>query len=320
MEYRTLGQAGVNVSPLCLGCMNFGRATAEDESIRIIDAAIDAGINFLDTANVYSAGVSEEIVGKAIADKRDRVVLATKVHGRMGDGPNDRGNSRYHIVRQVDESLRRLRTDRIDLYQLHRPDPETPMEEQLAALSDLVRAGKVLYIGTSTFPAWQLCESLWISERRGFERFVSEQPPYNILWRTVEAEVLPFCETHGFAVIPWGPLGGGWLSGKYRRGEPPPEGSRGARSEWDTTSETAERRFDAIEKLLRLAEEHDATLSQFALAWLLAKPVITAPIIGPRTLEQLKDNLGALDVVMTEEALTRVDEIVPPGANLSGRD
>lgn len=233
MIYRPLGRAGVKVSPLCLGTMNFGSVTEEKEALRIIDAALDAGINFIDTANVYNQGLSEQIVGKALKEKRDAVVLATKVHGAMGDGPNDRGNSRYHITRQVEESLKRLQTDRIDLYQLHRPDPNTPMDEQLSALTDLVRQGKVLYIGTSTFPACSLCESLWLSEKFHFERFVCEQPPYNIFSRRIENEVLPFCRKHDFAVIPWSPLAGGWLSGKYRRGEPLPDASRGKRSNWD---------------------------------------------------------------------------------------
>jgi aryl-alcohol dehydrogenase-like predicted oxidoreductase len=222
MDYRTLGRAGMKVSPLCLGCMNFGDPTDEQDSIRIIHAALDAGINFLDTADVYNHGVSEQIVGKAIKDRREHVVLATKVHGRMGDDPNDAGNSRAHIIQGVEDSLRRLDTDHIDLYQLHRPDTATPMDEQLDALSDLIHQGKVRYIGTSTFPAWELCEALWISDRNNYERFVSEQPPYSILRRGIETEVLPFCNKYGFAVLPWSPLAGGWLTGKYRKGEDPP--------------------------------------------------------------------------------------------------
>ncbi len=318
MEYRNLGRAGVKVSPLCLGCMNFGGATEEKESIRIIHQALDAGINFLDTANVYNNGRSEEVVGNAIRDRRDKVVLATKVHGRMGEGPNDRGNSRYHIMSQVEASLMRLQTDHIDLYQLHRPDPDTGMGEQLGVLTDLVRQGKVRYIGTSTFPSHLLCESLWISDVRQLEPFVCEQPPYSIFCRYIEREVLPFCERHGFGVIPWSPLAGGWLTGKYRKGRDLPEGCRAGRHDWDMESKEAERRFDAVEKLIPIAEERGCTLSQFALAWTLANPAVTAPIIGPRTSEHLEDNLGALDVDMSAEVLERVDEVVPPRADLMG--
>ncbi|MFW6164238.1 MAG: aldo/keto reductase [Planctomycetota bacterium] len=316
MEYRTLGRAGVKVSTLCLGCMNFGRPTDECESVRVIHQALDAGINFLDTANVYNDGISEQIVGKALQGHRDKVVLATKVHGRMGDGPNDRGNSRYHIMQQVEASLRRLQTDHIDLYQLHRPDPHTPIDEQLGALDDLVHQGKVRYIGTSTFPAWQLCEALWVSERHGFERFVCEQPPYNLLSRGIEAEVLPFCAAHGFAVIPWSPLAGGWLSGKYRKGQSLPEDSRGSRRGWDLEAPRNQKRLDAIEKLAALVNELGCTFSQFGLAWTLANPAVTAPIIGPRTVDQLEDNLGALDVELPDVVLEQIDGIVPPETNL----
>jgi aryl-alcohol dehydrogenase-like predicted oxidoreductase len=298
--------------------MNFGGATDEEESIRIIGGALDAGINFIDTANVYNNGVSEEIVGKAIKDRRDEVVLATKVHGSMGDGPNDRGNHRYHIVRQVEASLRRLQTDRIDLYQLHRPDPDTPMEEQLSTLTDLIRQGKVRYIGTSTFPAWQLCESVWISRGRGYERFVCEQPPYSLFGRAIEREVLPFCQEYGFAVIPWSPLAGGWLAGKYRKGQPLPEGSRLARRGADMDAPVNQKRLDAVEALLPIAQEMGVTLSQFALAWVLANPAVTAPIIGPRTCEQLEDNLKAIEITLDDGVLKRVDEIVPPQSDLMG--
>jgi aryl-alcohol dehydrogenase-like predicted oxidoreductase len=318
MEYRTLGRSGVKVAPLCLGCMNFGRPTDEDESIRIIHAAIDAGVNFIDTADVYNSGVSEQIVGKAIKDRRDHVVLATKVHGRVGDDPNAAGNSRAHILDGVEASLKRLDTDHIDLYQLHRPDPKTPMDEQLDALSDLVHQGKVRYIGTSTFPAWQLCETLWISEKNNYERFVSEQPPYSLLCRGIEKEVLPFCEKYGFAVLPWSPLAGGWLTGKYRRGQEPPSDSRGARKGWDTESSAAQMRLDVVEKLIALSEEVGVPLTQFALAWTLANPVVTSPIIGPRTMEQLDDNLESLNVQLSDDVLERIDEIVPPGTNVPG--
>jgi len=316
MDYRKLGRAGVKVSPLCLGCMNFGGPAAEDESVRIIHAALDAGINFLDTANVYNKGASETIVGKALKGVRDHVVIATKVHGKMGEGPNDSGNSRLHIMRQVEASLKRLKTDRIDLYQLHRPDPATPMDEQLTALSDLVRQGKVLYVGTSTFPAWELCEALWTSDRRNLERIVCEQPPYSILVRGIEKDVLPFCRRYELAVIPWSPLAGGWLTGKYRKGRPPPPDSRGALRGWDLNSAEGLARLEVVERLLPLAATYGVKLCQFALAWLLANPVVTSPIIGPRTVEQLHDNLAALDVRLTEDALAEVDEIVLPGTNM----
>ncbi len=319
MDYRNLGRAGVKVSPLCLGTMNFGRATEEKEAFKIIDGAIDRGINFVDTANIYNDGVSEQIVGKALKDKRDKVVLATKVHGSMGDGPNDRGNSRYHIIRQVEESLKRLQTDRIDLYQLHRPDPNTPMDEQLSVLTDLVRQGKVLYIGTSTFATFTLCESLWLSEKHNYERFVCEQPPYNIFCRRIENDVLPFCRKHGFAVIPWSPLAGGWLTGKYRKGRKTPAGSRAKRRNWNPDSPEYQEPLHIVEKLYDILEGHypvGATLSQLALAWLLHQPGVTSPIIGPRTFEHLEDNLGALDIVPSREALDRIDDAVKPGTDV----
>lgn len=318
MDYRPLGRSGMKVSPLCLGCMNFGDPTDEKESIRIIQMAIDHGINFIDTANIYNNGVSETIVGKAINDCRDEVVLATKVHGRMGDGPNDQGNHRYHVMQQVEESLQRLGTDHIDLYQLHRPDPTTPMEEQLRALDDLIRQGKVRHVGTSTFPAWQLCEALWISDNRNISRFVCEQPPYSIFCRYIERNVLPFCDQYEFGVIPWSPLAGGWLAGKYRKGEEPPEGSRADRQNWDMSEPVNQQRLDAVEELVPLARDYDASLSQLALAWTLENPAVTAPIIGPRTVDHLTDNLGALDVDLDEAAMERVDEIVPPESDLAG--
>ena len=316
MDYRTLGRAGVKVSPLCLGCMNFGGRTDEKETIRIVREALDAGINFIDTADVYSHGVSEQYVGKAISDRRDSVVLATKVNGKMGDGPNDAGNSRYHIIRGVEASLKRLKTDRIDLYQLHRPDYDTPIDEQLSALTDLVRQGKVLYIGTSTFPAWELCEALWTADRRQFERPVCEQPPYNIMMRGIERELLPLCRRHGMAVIPWSPLLGGWLAGKYRKGAQPPAGSRADYHKWSLETDESLRRLEIVEKLVPLAEKVGVTLSQFSLAWLLSDPVVTAPIIGPRTLDHLRDNLKSVDIKLDDEIRAQIDEIVPPGTNV----
>ena len=316
MEYRNLGRAGVKVSPLCLGCMNFGWRTEEAESIRIIHAALDAGINFLDTANVTARrGKAADTPGTAPLRRRDEVVLATKFWAPMGQGPNDKGGSRYHIVRQVDACLKRLNTDRIDLFQIHRPAADTPIDETLSALTDLVRQGKILYIGTSTFPAWRLCESLWVSELKNLERFVSEQPLYNILDRHIEWEVLPFCASHGIAIIPWSPLSAGWLSGKYRKGQPLPQDSRAASNYWmvNQENELGKQKLDQVEQLVGVAQQCEVTLSQFALAWLLHRPGVTAPIMGPRTMEQLEDNLKALDVHLTPEVMKRVDEIVRPG-------
>lgn len=317
IEYRLLGRTGVRVSSLCLGCMNFGGRATEEDGIRIIHAAIDAGINFLDTANVYSRGVSETITGKALAGgKRERVILATKVHGRMGDGPNDLGNHRQHIFQQVDASLRRLQTDYIDLYQIHRPQGDTPIDETLDALNDLVRMGKVRYIGSSTFPAWQLVESYWVSDRRGFARFICEQPPYHLFDRRIENEVLPACRKYGTAVIPWSPLAGGWLSGKYRKGQPLPDAGRHLKAMENPDEPSVARKLDAIEKLLPVAAEAGATLSQLALAWNLHQAGVTAPIIGPRTLEQLEDNLKAAEIKVDQAMSDRIDAICPKGQQM----
>jgi aryl-alcohol dehydrogenase-like predicted oxidoreductase len=321
MEYRNLGRSGVKVSPLCLGAMMFGKRgnSDHDDCIRIIHRALDAGINFVDTANVYSAGESEEIVGKALRGRRDRVVLATKVHGSMGPGPNDRGNSRVHLLREVENSLRRLQTDYIDLYQIHRPDPDTPIQETLRVLDDLVHSGKVRYIGSSTFAAWELVESYWVSDRNNLMRFQCEQPPYSIFVRAIETDVLPVCAKYGTGVIPWSPLNRGWLAGKYRRGREIDSDSRVGRSDpfIDTPdSPSGQRKLELVEKLIPLAEQIGANLAQFALAWVLTNPVITAPIIGPRVMEQLEDNLGALDVRIPPEILARIDELVPPGKDV----
>ncbi len=322
MEYRNFGRTGMKVSPLCLGCMNFGRRTTPEDSYDIIDRALDAGINFLDTANVYSRGRSEEITGEALKrnGSRSRVVLATKVHGRMDDDdPNAAGSSRRHIIEQCEASLKRLQTDYIDIYQLHRPRPEIAIDETLRALDDLVRAGKVRYLGSSTFAAWQVVESLWVAKELGLNRFVSEQPPYNILDRRIERELIPMARTFGIGLIPWSPLAGGLLTGKYTRGRPAPEGARYA----DVATEVryarryTERAFDVTEGLLPLAESKDCTMSQLALAWCVEQPGVTSPIIGPRTMEQLKDNLGALDVSVTAEDRNRIDELVPPGRMVS---
>jgi aryl-alcohol dehydrogenase-like predicted oxidoreductase len=296
-----------------------GNSDHEDCS-RIIHRALDAGINFVDTANVYSNGESEEIVGEALRGRRDAVVLATKVHGKMGPGPNDLGNSRVHILREVENSLRRLQTDYIDLYQIHRPDPEIPIEETLRALDDLVHSGKVRYIGSSTFAAWELVESYWVAQRNNLTRFTCEQPPYSIFTRAIERDVLPVCEKYGTGVIPWSPLNRGWLAGKYRKGMEVDPASRVGRNDPfidRPDSPLGEKKLDLVEQLVGMAEEIDANLAQYALAWTLTNPVVTAPIIGPRTMEQLEDNLGALDVSIPPEHLQRIDEMVPPGTDVS---
>ena len=324
MEYRQLGHTGVEVSPVCLGTMMFGAwgETDHDKSIRIIHRALDAGINFVDTADVYSGGESEEIVGKALADgRRDNVVLATKVHGSMGEDPNERGNSRRWIRREVEASLRRLDTDWIDLYQIHRPEPDTDIDETLGVLTDLVREGKVRCIGSSTFPAEAIVEAQWVAERRGRERFISEQPPYSVLVRGIEADVLPTCERSGMAVIPWSPLAMGWLSGRYRK-DTKVESRRAAMlpKRWDMSLPENQRKLEAADALASLAEEAGITLIEMSLAFCLEHPTVTAPIIGPRTMEQLEGQLGGADVKLSADILDRIDEIVPPGTNLNPAD
>ncbi len=320
MDYRPLGRTGVKVSQLCLGCMMFGGKTAPDDSYAIIDRAIEAGINFIDTANVYSLGRSEEVTGEALKrnGKRHSIVLATKVHGNMGEGPLESGNNRRHIIEQCEASLRRLQTDYIDLYQIHRPQPDTPIDETLRALDDLVRAGKVRYIGSSTFAAWQLVESLWVAKELGLNRFVCEQPPYNLLDRRIERELLPMARTYGFAVIPWSPLGGGLLTGKYKRGEEPPEGARFA----DASNPIYRRRlndriYDVVEALGEMAQAKGVTMSQLALAWCMQQPGVTSPIIGPRTMEQFEDNMGALTVEIAEDERKQIDRFARRGQSVA---
>jgi aryl-alcohol dehydrogenase-like predicted oxidoreductase len=325
---RKLGSTGVSVSPLCLGAMMFGAwgNTDHEDSIRIIHRALDAGVNFIDTADVYSRGESEEIVGKALADgRRDAVVLATKVHGRMHDSdPNQFGNSRRWIMREVENSLRRLKTDWIDLYQIHRPELDTDIDETLGALSDLVHAGKVRYVGSSTFPAHQIVEAQWVAERRSRERFVCEQPPYSMLIRRVEADVLPVCERYGMGVIPWSPLAGGWLSGRYRRGGDSPGDSRRAQmipSRYDMSIPGNHAKLEAAQAFGELAEEAGMTLIEMALAFVTSHPAVTAAIIGPRTMEQLDSQLPALERdTLDGELLDRIDEIVAPGTNVNQAD
>jgi aryl-alcohol dehydrogenase-like predicted oxidoreductase len=324
MEYRVLGRTGVRVSPLCLGAMMFGDWGNQDhdDSVRIIHRALDAGINFIDTADVYSRGESEEIVGKALKGRRDRVVLATKVHGVMGDGPNEQGNSRAWIIQECDASLRRLGTDWIDLYQVHRWDEETAHEETLGALSDLVRAGKVRYVGSSTFPPSEIVAAQWTAQKRGLERYVCEQPPYSMLVRGVEAEVLPVCQEYGMGVIPWSPLAGGWLTGRWRKGQDVPTSTRAHRipGRYDLSLPQNQRKLEAADAFAQLAEEAGMTLIHLALAFVINHPAVTAAIVGPRTMEQLESQLGAVDVKLDGALLDRIDEIVAPGTNFSRAD
>ncbi len=322
MEYRYLGRTGIRVSPLCLGCMTFGGKTLTHDAGDMIDRALDAGINFLDTANVYVGGKSEKTVGKALKrnGKRDRIVLATKCHGGMHKDepldPNRWGNSRRQIIEQCDASLKRLKTDWIDLYQIHRPDPNCAIDETLRALDDLVRSGKVRYIGCSTFAAWQVVESLWASDRHHLNRFVTEQPPYNLLDRRIERELVPMAQTHGLALLPWSPLGGGFLTGKYQRDQEPTQGRYAPGKDQNFRAGQLlvnERAFAITDKLSELAAPKGCTPGQLALAWCMHQPAITSPIIGPRTMDQLNDNLAALEVEVTDDDRKAIDEVAPPG-------
>jgi aryl-alcohol dehydrogenase-like predicted oxidoreductase len=313
VEYRNLGRTGVKVSQLCLGTMMFGRSTNEADSVAIIERALDQGVNFVDTANAYSAGASERYVGKALAGgRRASVVLATKGFFPLDPkDPNGRGLSRRHLIDACNASLERLQTDWIDLYQLHRAQSDVPIDETLRALDDLIHAGKIRYIGTSMFPSWKIVESLWAAREFGLNRFVCEQMAYNLLDRTAEREVLPAARTFGIATIPWAPLCGGLLTGKYKRDD------QSAAGRWHGGKDNFDRRvtpaaFDVIEGVVALAEEKGCSPSQLALAWLAAQPGITAPIIGPRTLDQALDNLGAASVTITEEDRARIDAFAPP--------
>jgi aryl-alcohol dehydrogenase-like predicted oxidoreductase len=324
MEMRTLGTTGVQVSEHCLGAMMFGKwgNPDHDDCVRIAHRAFDAGINFVDTADVYSAGESEEIVGKVIAGRRDDVVLATKVMAPMGESPNTRGNSRRWIQLEVENSLRRLGTEWIDLYQVHRPDETADIDDTLGALSDLVHQGKVRYAGSSTFPAEYIVEAQWVAERRGRERFRCEQPPYSILVREIERAVLPTCQRYGMGVIPWSPLAGGYLSGRYRKGGDIPAGSRLANRSFDDPRARAvhEQRLDAVEELLKVAADAGVSLTHLAMAFVLEHPAVTSAIIGPRTMEQLDDLLAGVDLRLDADVLDRIDEIVPPGTRISDAD
>ncbi len=315
MEYRRLGRSGVLVSPLCLGTMNFGGTTDEAASFAIMQKAVEAGINFFDTANVYNKGESERIVGKFLKENnlREQVVLATKVNGRMGDLPNEAGASRYHILKACEDSLQRLQTDHIDLYQLHRP-PTHPQEETLRAFDDLIRAGKVLYIGCSTHPAWMVMEALATSERYGLNRYISEQPPYNLLDRRIENELVPLCQKYDLAILPWSPLAMGILAGRYVQADVYPEDSRAHL--WDSSAVKAritQRGLDVGQAVSKLAQERGLTASQLSLLWIKDQPGVTAPIIGPRTLAHLEDELGILDKKLADADRPLFDELVHPG-------
>lgn len=316
MNYRQLGRTGAMVSELCLGTMLFGGRTAEEEAHRIVDRALDCGVNFIDTANAYGRGVSESVLGRALKanGQRERIVLATKVFAPMDDrDPNMKGNHRRHIIEQCEASLRRLQTDWIDLYQIHRPMPNIPIDETLRALDDLVKQGKVRYLGTSTFAAWQIMEALWVSKEYGLNRFVCEQPPYHLLDRRPERELVPMAQTYGIALIPWSPLAGGSLTGKYRRGVEAPEGSRYSGQAGRGQELETEEFFAIIDALEEMAAEKGCTVSQLALAWCAQQPGITCPIIGPRTYEQLEDNLGAAEVQVSDGDRQRLDIVAPPG-------
>lgn len=316
MQYRPLGRTGIKVSPYCLGAMMFGKTANpdHDQCVGMIHKALDAGVNFIDTADAYSQGESEEIVGKALKGRRDAVVLATKAFHPMGDDPNARGGSRRWLTRAVENSLRRLQTDYIDLYQIHRPAPDTDVEETLSVLTDLMRQGKVRAIGASTYPASDIVEAQWVAERRGLARFRTEQPPYSILNRSIEREVLPTCERYGMGVMAWSPLAKGMLTGKYRKGEPQPDTLR---AKYFPKAMSNEESLDVVEQLIPLAQDAGVSLMHMALAFVVAHPALTSAIIGPRTPEQLDGLLAGADVVLSDEVLDRIDEIVPPGVDVA---
>lgn len=323
MELRPLGRTGVQVSPLCLGAMMFGPWGNDDraDATRIIHRALDAGINFVDTADVYSAGVSEEIVGEALKGRRDDVVLATKFFMPMGEDPNRRGGSRRWVVRAVEDSLRRLGTDHIDLYQVHRPDPAVDIEETLGALTDLVRQGKVRYIGSSSYSGSQIVEAQWASRERHLERFVTEQPPYSVLVRGIEADVLPTTQRYGMGTLTYSPLSGGWLSGRWRKdGAGAPTSSARPRARFDMSTPANRRKLDVVEDLAVLAEQAGTTLIELAIAFVLRHPGVTSAIVGPRTMEQLESYLPAAEITLTTDVLDRIDEIVAPGVTLNPDD
>ena len=317
MKYRTLGRTGIKVSPYALGAMMFGAVGNPDheDSIRIIHKALDAGINFIDTADAYSHGESEEIVGKALKGRRDSVVLATKAGLPMGDDPNQRGASRRWIMTEVENSLRRFQTDYIDLYQIHRPDPDTSLEETLSALTDLIRSGKVRAIGTSSMPASDMVEAQWVAERRGLERFHTEQPTYSILSRGIETEVLPVAQRYGMGIVVWSPLAMGMLTGRVRKGQ-----QTDLRRTALFRHMSDERRLDVVEQVIPVAEKAGLPMTHLAMAFAIAHPGVTSALIGPRTMEQLDDLLASVDVTLTDEILDQIDEIVAPGTNVGALD
>ena len=317
MQYRTLGRTGIKVSPYALGAMMFGAIgnPDHDDSIRIIRKALDAGINFIDTADVYSHGESEEIVGEAIKDRRDSIVLATKLSRPMGDDPNQQGNSRRWITTAVENSLRRLRTDYIDLYQIHRPDPATDIEETLSALSDLIHSGKVRVIGSSTMPASDIVAAQWVSERRGLERFRAEQPPYSILNRGIESEILPVAQRYGMGTLVWSPLAQGQLTGRIRRGQ-----QTDLRRANYFKHMSDERRIETVEQLIPVAEQAGLKLTHLAMAFAISHPGVTSAIVGPRTMGQLDDLLAGADKVLSDDVLDQIDAIVPPGTDVGRLD
>ena len=318
MEYRTLGRTGIRVSPYCLGAMMFGAQgnPDHDESTRIIHKALDSGINFIDTADFYSAGESEEIVGKALKGRRDNVVLATKAYAPMGDDPNEQGNSRRWLITEVENSLRRLQTDHLDLYQVHRPDPSVDVEETLSALSDLVHSGKVRAIGASSFPASEIVEAQWVAERRGLQRFRTEQPPYSILNRGIEREVLPVCQRYGMGTLVWSPLAQGMLTGRYRKGQQ----NTGERAGAGFNHFNDERRLDAVEALIPVAQDAGMSLTHMAMAFAITHPGVTAAIVGPRTMQHLDDTLAGMETCLDDEVLDRIDAIVAPGTDIGALD
>jgi len=320
MEYRRLGRSGVMVSPLCLGTMNFGGSTDEETSFAIMKKAVDGGINFFDTANVYTKGESERITGKFLKDNnlRDQIVLATKVYNRTGDLPNDWGGTRYHIIKACEDSLRRLQTDHIDLYQLHRPPLTHPQEETLRAFDDLIRGGKIRYVGCSTHPAWMVMEALSISERQGLNRYISEQPPYNLLDRRIENELVPLCQKYDLAILPWSPLAMGLLAGRYPQPDTYPADSRAQL--WDSSmikARITQRAIDVGKAVEAMARERGLTASQLALLWTKDQPGITSPILGPRTLAHLEDALFILDKKLDDADRPFFDKLVHPGTAIA---
>ena len=316
MEYRRLGRSGVKIAPMCLGTDNFANPTPEDEAKAMLNRALDAGINLIDTSNSYAQGESERIIGRALREngRRQQVLIATKVHYPTGPGPNDRGNGRLHIIRACEDSLQRLQTDHIDLYQLHRPDFEVPIEETLAALTDLVRAGKVRYIGSSTAPAWKVMEAIMVSELRGYVRFVSEQPPYNLLDRRIENELLPLAQAHGLGILPWSPLAMGILAGRYSDAANYPEKSRAELRGGIYAERVTARGIEVGDAFVKLAQEMGISAAQLAVLWVKDQPGVTAPLIGPRTLEQLDHFLPVLEMSLSDEVRAACDALVPPGS------